>query len=391
MSHWKISALAFAACITHPAGAADAPAAPAGYNPDLALILSGTYSAQPTPAPEAAGFLRDPARERIPAGFSLGESELTLSANADDRYRGQLTAALAPEGTATVEEAYIQTRDLPAGLIVRAGRFYSGVGYLNSQHAHVWDFADAPLPYTTFLGGGYRDDGVQLRWLAPLDTFLELGAEAARGEHWPAAQAPNQGRGSAAGYVHLGDDLGANASYRLGASLLRTQAYERPASELAGADTFSGTTRVAIYDFVWKWAPDGRPTERQLKLQTEYLQRTERGEYVADPLGAASADAMSIRDSGRYTQLVYRFMPRWRIGVRDERLAQNHIAAGANQAVLEAPGHRPQRTSLMLDHNRSEMSRLRLQWSRDRSEPKPASAFYLQYQIAIGAHGAHQY
>ena len=67
----------------------------------------------------------------------------------------------------SVEEAYIRTTDLPDGLTLKAGRFLSGIGYLNERHAHDWIFSDAPLPYRAFLNNQYGDDGVQLRWLAP--------------------------------------------------------------------------------------------------------------------------------------------------------------------------------------------------------------------------------
>ena len=46
----------------------------------------------------------------------------------------------------------MQTTALGNGLSVKAGRFLSGVGYLNAQHAHTWDFVDAPLAYQALLG-----------------------------------------------------------------------------------------------------------------------------------------------------------------------------------------------------------------------------------------------
>ena len=73
------------------------------------------------------------------------------------------------------------------GLSLKAGRFLSGVGYLNAQHAHIWDFVDAPLAYQAMLGTQFSDDGVQLTWLAPTDRFIELGAGAG-----PRPQLPRQ-------------------------------------------------------------------------------------------------------------------------------------------------------------------------------------------------------
>src|SRR5690606_19095128 len=110
-----------------------------------------------------------------PNGFSLGESEVLLSANIDDRFYGQLTLAIESEDGENhlgVEEAYIDTAGLAGGVTLRMGRFFSNIGYLNSHHAHTDSFFDRPLPYQAFLGGQYGDDGIQLRWVAPTPVFL---------------------------------------------------------------------------------------------------------------------------------------------------------------------------------------------------------------------------
>ncbi len=46
----------------------------------------------------------------------------------------------------------------------------------------------------------------------------------------------------------------------------------------------------------------------------------------------------------------------------------------------------------MLDFNPSEFSRVRLQFARDRArEGFTDNQFFLQYQMSLGAHGAHGY
>src|SRR5690606_28387110 len=83
-------------------------------------------------------------------GFSLGHTELSLSASIDDRFYGQAAVALHEHDGATeteLEEAFVETLGLDHGLTVKAGRFFSQLGYLNGQHEHAWDFADAPLVY----------------------------------------------------------------------------------------------------------------------------------------------------------------------------------------------------------------------------------------------------
>ena len=158
------------------------------FNPAIAVILSGTYAnlSQDPETYAIAGFM--PSGGEIGPGdrsFSLGESEITLSASVDPYFMGSLTAALSGEGELEVEEAFFRTTSLPAGLTLKGGRFFSGVGYLNEIHAHNWDFVDAPLVYQAFFGGQFAQDGLQLKWLAPTDLFVELGAESGNGDAFP--------------------------------------------------------------------------------------------------------------------------------------------------------------------------------------------------------------
>ena len=60
-------------------------------------------------------------------GFSLGESELTVSAIIDSLFYGQLTLAFADEGGSTevgIKEAFVQTSTLYEGLTIKLGRFF---------------------------------------------------------------------------------------------------------------------------------------------------------------------------------------------------------------------------------------------------------------------------
>ena len=129
------------------------------------------------------------------------------------RGAGQRVAAQHFDGAVAVQAApqlgAEQTRALASGLNVRAGRFLSSVGYLNNQHAHTWDFLDAPLAYQAFLGGQFRPDGLQAKWLAPTDTLVELGVEIGSGTGFPGNDRNKNGFSAAALYAHVGDDIGA--------------------------------------------------------------------------------------------------------------------------------------------------------------------------------------
>ena len=173
------------------AAAEPAPTAQSGataFNPAMSAILGGSYaSLSEDPADyRIAGFL--PAGDEIGPGdrsFNLGESEVTLSANIDPYFMGSVTFAMTPEDELEVEEAFFRTLALPSGLSLKGGRFFSGFGYLNEFHAHAWDFVDQPLVYQAFFGGQRAQDGVQLKWLAPTDLFLELGVESGNGDAFP--------------------------------------------------------------------------------------------------------------------------------------------------------------------------------------------------------------
>jgi hypothetical protein len=299
----------------------------------------------------------------------------------DELFYGNLTMAVAPEGGIEVEEAFLQTTALSNGLTLKAGRFFSDIGYLNNQHAHVWDFVDSPLVYRAMLGNQYGDDGIQLRWLAPTDNFLEIGTEWYRGDHFPAGGAANSGRGTATIFAHVGGDVGDSNSWRLGLSHVRAEANARESGDTP--DIFDGDSHLTIADFVWKWAPHGNGSVTNFKFQTEYMQRSEDGVF--------NGLTYNADQSGWYSQAVYQFMPRWRIGVRYDRLQADNPGSAFAGSVLDTQGHTPQRTSLMLDFSNSEFSRLRLQYNHDESQPQTDNQLFLQYIMSVGAHGAHQY
>jgi hypothetical protein len=378
-------------------------ATPAGanaFNPSISLILSGLYTRTSRDPVDYSlrGFQLPPGSEAGPGtrGLSLAETELGFSANIDPWLRGAANISVHPDDTISVEEAYAQTTSLGNGFSVKAGRFFSGIGYLNEQHAHVWDFVDAPLAYQAFLGTQFSDDGVQLRWLAPTDLFIEAGAELGRGRSFPGDNSGRNGAGMSALYAHLGGDLGDSSSWRAGLSMLNAKATAQAllATGASGApvtNAFTGGTRVWVGDFVWKWAPNGNATRTNFKLQGEYLRSRRDGDLTYDVAGLDGAGAYRASQSGWYLQGIYQFMPRWRVGLRTERLDSGSTTFAVNPAFA-AIDYQPHKNSVMVDFSPSEFSRVRLQLARDYSRMGAAdNQLFLQYQMSLGAHGAHSY
>jgi hypothetical protein len=326
---------------------------------------------------------------------------VTLSANIDPWFFGALTLAVSPENEIAAEEAFIQTTALPDGLKLKVGRFYAGLGYLNEQHAHTWDFVDAPLAYQAFLGGQYKQEGVQARWLAPTEQFLEFNAELGKGASFPGTDRNRNGAGSVVLATHTGGDVGDSHSWRAGLSWMRSQAQDRSwdTTDLAGqtvSNAFTGSSQLWVLDGVWKWAPNGNATRTSFKLQGEYVRRRETGDVAydtADVSGAGSPlSAYRSVQSGWYLQGIYQFMPGWRVGLRHDQLDSGSVNYFANAAYLANADASPRRNSLMLDWSLSEFSRWRIQLSDDRSRDGITDRqLFLQYQMSLGAHGAHSY
>ena len=190
----------------------------AAFNPAFSLLLSGTYgSLRQDPAIPATGFAMNP-NPGHEQGFNLGESEMGISANIDPQFRGAATLALDPAGGVSVENAFVQTTSLGDGLNLKFGRFFSGLGYLNEQHAHAWDFIDQPLVYATLWENQLGEDGMQLKWLAPTEMFVEIGGEAGKGRGFPGTERAKNGSGAGVLFVHVGDDIGIEHSWRAGVS-----------------------------------------------------------------------------------------------------------------------------------------------------------------------------
>lgn len=399
---------AIAVLLSHSFSAAGAETGNANaFNPALSLILSGTYgNLQRDPAIPVTGFAMNP----VPGheqGFNLGESELGISANIDPQFRGVATISLLPAGGASVENAFVQTTALENGVNLKFGRFFSGLGYLNEQHAHTWDFVDQPLVYSVLWGDQLKEDGVQLKWLAPTDLFIEVGGEIGKGSNFPGTNTPKNGSGAGTLFAHVGDDIGIEQSWRAGLSLHQTRRVDAVSTGVPDllnttggvSDSFTGDSKTAGLDFVWKYSHNGNFRESYLKVQSEYFRRKENGLLTYDISTSPAASGPStgnytVTQSGWYLQSVYQFTPNWRSGVRYDRLDPGTASLGASLSakVIGNYGYSPSRLTWMADYNTSEFSRLRLQLAHDNSrQGLPDNQIFVQYIMAMGAHGAHQY
>lgn len=334
-------------------------------------------------------------------GLQLGHSDFTASGPLGRHLRAQVNAVLAThEGKVEkgIEEAWIETRTLPMGLSLRAGRFASQIGYLNQQHPHADDHVERPLLYRAFLGGHWFDDGVRLNLTLPTGLYWMVGVEAFRGRKLvPEADPDVGGAGAITLVTKLGGDLDRSNSWQLGLSLLRNRriaAVEEHHDEEHEGETHEGEEaghehhdhgaafggrRMWMVDATWKWAPNGNNREQQLRVTLETARISGINRYAT----------AGERHDARALSVVWRFNPSWEVGGRLDRLR----VAMPHEDHFH-PGRLDER-ALMVAWKPSHMQALRLQVSRQSGavgfEAPARRSVALQYVLAFGAHGAHAY
>ncbi|MFH0789444.1 MAG: hypothetical protein V2B13_17780 [Pseudomonadota bacterium] len=382
------------------------------FVPDISFIVDGSFVGRNI-NDETLNNLKVP--ELIPSGlsnpnrgFNLNYGELSIYSPVDPYF--DLTATIPfTESGVELEEAYFRTKSLPWGFQVKGGKFRSSFGRLNVQHEHVWDFADAPLVNRAFFGeDGLVEKGGQLNWLAPTPFYLLLGAEVLQGENTASfgtnaiglekngrvfakdgAQQPNL----MVSYIKSSVDIG-SLSLLGGLSYAQGQTRQNFTNG-SNPQMAYGDAKIYGLDLTAKYFID---SYRYVSWQNEFMHRQMNLNVATDPaLDDPSQDlrffGKDLKQSGFYSQLVYRFAQRWRIGARYDLLNQNDVY---NDGVKQDLPGGLDRISAMLEFKPTEFSTLRLQFNRDNSlfngtTREPVTGIFLQFNMAIGAHGAHAY
>ena len=369
------------------------------FNPAISMILTGNYASlsQDPATYRIAGFMPPPEGEGPgERSFNLGESELTVAANVDPYFFANVTAAIQPDNSIDIEEAYFKTLALSHGFTLKGGRFFSGTGYLNEIHSHNWDFVDQPLVYQAFFAGQLAQDGVQLRWIAPTDYFIELGAEAGSGRSFPGTQRDSNALGSDALFAHVGGDVGDSTSWRMGVSWLRSKSTDRAYEDV---DQFGNPVDQRLHRHVAHLdrgchdevgaarGPDAAPAEAAGRVHAPHRERPARLRRHGRESHAAATAARSPAGTCRR---VYEFKQRWRAGLRYDSMHSGTPSIGlvstgvlpftAFPALLPAS---PERTTFMIDWSLSRVLaparavRLGRGACRTRTRPAAAAAIHL--------------
>jgi len=373
-------------------------------------IRDETYKALEIPAfvhshPEDNEGLTDLNKDR---GFNLNYGELYIASPVDP-YFDLVGVFHLSEDSFEIEETYINTKTLPFGL--KIGKFYSSFGRLNQQHPHQWDFADQPLVYNAIFGAdNLLEKGVQLNWVAPTPFYLQIGTELLQGENElsfgtkgfivntkkdgngdniniPDTQKPNL----YTLFAKTSFDITDNLTTLFGLSYAEGKTRIDHLEDTDNPHAFAGKTKIYGADLTFRYNID---SYRYISWQSEYIYRNMDGtRYGYNGAGNLVMPRLEKKQAGLYSQIVYRFNQRWRAGFRYDLLNKNDVYInGINQNQPD----NLYKYAFMIDYSPTEFSRIRLQFNQDRSKfvdnnRKTINEVILQFNMAIGAHGAHPF
>jgi len=329
-------------------------------------------------------------------GFTVQNVELAIGGTVDPYLDAQTNIIFliddAGETVVELEEAFFTSRNLPWGLQLKGGQYFTEFGRQNKQHPHTWAFVDQPVVLSRFFGGdGLRSQGIRASWLIPADWYSEfyLGMQNAKGETVSSfLNVPGDDFG---GYTLIDrnargfDDLLYSARWLNGIDLSDTLSINLGLSGLWGPNA-SGTTtdtRIMGTDIYLKWQAEtsqrGYPF---LAWHTEVLQRRYEAADPGDPVQDI------LRDEGLFSQLQWGFKPGWIAGLRwDYARADGDTSADPMRDTRK-------RLSTNLTWHPTEFSKLRLQFNRDETEhlaEKTANSIWLQMEFSLGSHMAHTF
>ena len=337
-------------------------------------------------------------------GFNARNLELALDGAVDPYFEAFANIVFKldndNETEVEVEEAFMQTTDLPWGLQLKGGQFFTAFGRLNPMHPHTWDFADSTLVNGRFLGpDGLRGVGAQISWTVPVSWYSQFifAAENGRGGTGFSFRNPGEdgtffGRLTTDREVRGLQDFVYIPRWENSVDLSPTQVVLLGLSGAFGSNETGANARTQIYgaDLLYKWkSPQAEGGFPFVKWQTEAMyRRFEAGRGVDQSFPVAE----TFHDWGIYSQVVWGFRKGWTAGLRGDYLHMQD-SAFTDDDLRQSRS----RISGALTWYPTEFSKIRLQYNHDFLEAndflseREVDSLFLQFEFILGAHGAHKF
>src|SRR5437667_2868971 len=263
-------------------------------------------------------------------GFNARNTELAFDGAVDPYFEGFANIVFKldndNETEVEVEEAFMQTTNLPYNLQLKAGQFFAAFGRLNPVHPHAWEFVDTPLVNGLFLGpDGLRGVGAQTSWTLPLPWYSQLIFASQNGRGSTGFSFRNPGDDGMF-FDRITTDREARGlqdfvwipRFENSFNLSDTQTVLAGVSGAFGSNETGANSRTQIYgaDLLYKWksyhAEGGFPF---VKWQTEFMyRRFQAGHGANDSFPVAE----TFHDWGLYSQVLCGFKKGWVAGIRGD-------------------------------------------------------------------------
>ena len=192
-------------------------------------------------------------------------------------------------------------------------------------------------------------------------------------------------------YVKTSFDIG-NGTLLAGVSMAQGDSRMNHLEDEESPHAYEGENTLYGVDMTYKYY---LAADNAITWQSEYIYREMDGsKYVANPAGEWMNVALKKEQAGFYTELIYQHDKNYRAGLRYSAINQNDITANG-KAVAQPDDMYV--ASAMLEYNPSEFSRIRLQYNHNSSlydeegHKNNKNEFIVQFNYAIGAHGAHSF
>ena len=295
------------------------------------------------------------------------EAEFAFQSVVDPYARADFFLSIAPDPETRefgleLEEGFLTTQSLPAGLQLKAGKFRSTFGKINNIHPHALPYIDFPNVYANYFGEeGLNDAGFSLSWLVPnpLEFYQELTVEATAG---PAENASFT-TSAFDRYLYLAHlknfwDLTPNATLELGFS------------GVVGPNHAGFNSVIGGIDVTYKWKPLRLNTYKSLVLQAEaMLSRNKRAEQD------------KVKSWGMYALATYQLQKRLFLTGRFDYSNLPENASFVERAY-----------SGTLGWLATEFQKAEIEFKTTSSNAYPRTTQVLLRSVfIIGAHGGHKY
>ena len=335
------------------------------FTPDIAFIANMSAVARNISNEEYSNYAIDgfvnqageiPFNEK--RGFNLNYGEMEISSTVDPYFDIDTSLHIEKEGL-HIGELYITTKALPYGLRLKMGKFKSEFGRINSKHQHSWRFSNIPLVFESYFGaGGLGDEGIQLTYILPTDTYVMAGYEAMQGSNGRSF-GESDANSLNIGYLKSGFDITDRTSLLVGTTIMN-------------GDNPNGKTEIYGGDLTLKTVFDSYSS---LTWQSELLYRNK-----------DLPNSTTAKQAGAYSELIYGYDSNWATGVRYDALFKNVPNQPDNLA----------RYTAMIEYKPFEFSKIRLQYVYDKSKSfggtrRDEQEILLGLTIESGSHGAHAF